>query len=114
MSEPLLAASIVPWVPTDVAQLLWAKRTADAPALPGFHVCPGGLLEDADEDAPNDGGENLPLRVAGLRELFEETGILHARGPTLSTETGTATSFCIAPPGSLTISGTPRTSSQTA
>src|SRR5690606_38473218 len=54
--------------------------TDDAPALAGFHVLPGGLLEDADARAPSDGGEDAPARAAALRELFEEVGVLAAHG----------------------------------
>jgi glyoxylase-like metal-dependent hydrolase (beta-lactamase superfamily II)/8-oxo-dGTP pyrophosphatase MutT (NUDIX family) len=60
--------------------LLWARRTDGAPALGGFHVSPGGLIEPADARAPHDGGEGSAARVAALRELFEEVGLLHAEG----------------------------------
>ncbi len=82
MTEPALGSAVVVWTAGESARLVWAQRRPDAPALPGFHVAPGGLLDPADADAPSDGGrhEDLGLRVAGLRELFEETGILHADG----------------------------------
>ncbi|MFK7988902.1 MAG: NUDIX domain-containing protein, partial [Sandaracinaceae bacterium] len=53
----------------DPLRLLWVQRNGDAPALGGFHVGPGGVLDDGEAPEP-----------ASLRELFEEVGILHAEG----------------------------------
>jgi ribonuclease/clavin/mitogillin len=60
--------------------ILWGQRGHDAPALPGFHAPAGGGVDERDASAPNDGGEDAPARVAALRELFEELGILWAHG----------------------------------
>lgn len=78
VSPPRRAASVVPL--TEGPALLWARRSDDAPTLGGFHVAPGGRVEDADATAPREGGEDGEARAAALRELFEEVGILRARG----------------------------------
>lgn len=78
--SPRLAASVVPLVAGPPLSLLWARRSDDAPAMAGFHVTPGGLLEPADAGAPHTGGETPAARVAALRELFEEVGVLAAEG----------------------------------
>lgn len=73
----MLAASVAPLVER---RLLWARRTDRAPALGGFHVCPGGLVEAEDARAPHAGGPEPNIRVTALRELFEEVDLLHAHG----------------------------------
>lgn len=78
MSEPRRSASVIPWLPD--GRLLWARRNDDAPALAGFHVGPGGVLEESDVSGPHDGGDRIEYRVAALRELFEEVGVLHVHG----------------------------------
>lgn len=81
MSELVRAASVIPLSESDGRPtILWARRTDGAPALAGFHVVPGGVVDDADRTAPNDGGEDVASRVAALRELFEEVGILIVDG----------------------------------
>ena len=77
---PRAAASVALVNEGQPARFLWARRTDDAPNMPGFHVLPGGLIEAGDVSLPNDGGGDLGARVAALRELFEETGILIANG----------------------------------
>jgi glyoxylase-like metal-dependent hydrolase (beta-lactamase superfamily II)/8-oxo-dGTP pyrophosphatase MutT (NUDIX family) len=59
-------------------RLLWVKRSGELAFAPGFHALPGGRLDAEDESIPSTGGDDLPLRVAALRELFEETGVLVA------------------------------------
>ncbi len=78
VSEPRAAACVVPLA--EGPALVWARRNDDAPALPGFHVAPGGMIEQSDARAPSDGGDELAARVAALRELFEEVGVLVAHG----------------------------------
>ncbi|MBX3270947.1 MAG: MBL fold metallo-hydrolase [Sandaracinaceae bacterium] len=81
MHAPLqLGACVALVVEGGPARLLWAARPREAPTLPGFHVLPGGLLDPLDDALPHDGGDHLHARVACLRELFEETGILLAHG----------------------------------
>ncbi|HZI19326.1 MAG TPA: MBL fold metallo-hydrolase [Pyrinomonadaceae bacterium] len=68
-------------------QFFWARRGRRMVFLPGFHAFPGGQLDAADasigvEAAPD--GDSDPTRAAliacAARELFEETGVLVARG----------------------------------
>lgn len=73
--EPKLAASVAA---VAGRSLLWGRRSESAKFLPGFHVMPGGVLHETDGRAPHDGGPQARLRVAALRELFEETGVLVA------------------------------------
>ncbi len=80
MSAPRDGCSIVLVVEGEPARFLWATRGPSAPSLRGFQVAPGGLLDAIDDQLPHDGGAHARARVAGLRELFEETGILLAHG----------------------------------
>lgn len=60
-------ASAHPW------RVLMMRRPGGAGFAPGAHVFPGGALHGDDLGQPD------PIRAAGLRELFEEVGILLAR-----------------------------------
>lgn len=67
-------------------QVLMGERPAAAKAFPSALVFPGGKVEpqDADpiwaEQLGSDGaGDQLSLRIATIRETFEETGVLLAR-----------------------------------
>jgi len=80
MGAPRDGASIVLVIEGSPARLLWAKRGDTAPSLRGFHVAPGGMFDPIDERLAHDGGADTLARIAGLRELFEETGILLAHG----------------------------------
>lgn len=80
---PRPSACVVPLVARAGAapRLLWARRADDATFLPGVHVVPGGVVDEADRDAPRTGGGDVEAaRVSALRELFEEVGILVAEG----------------------------------
>jgi len=79
-SEPVAGASVALVVEGSPARVLWARRSDDAPSLRGFHVTPGGLIDPSDDRMPHDGGAQAEVRVAALRELFEEAGILLAHG----------------------------------
>jgi glyoxylase-like metal-dependent hydrolase (beta-lactamase superfamily II)/8-oxo-dGTP pyrophosphatase MutT (NUDIX family) len=51
--------------------------------LPGFHAFPGGQLDASDADVPVEHSESAELSAmmaCAARELFEETGVLVARG----------------------------------
>ncbi|GEJ57583.1 hypothetical protein AMYX_23240 [Anaeromyxobacter diazotrophicus] len=54
----------------------------------GFQAFPGGRLdpEDARVAVPGFAGEAAALRACAAREIFEETGVLLARGPALHAE----------------------------
>jgi recombination protein RecT len=73
--EPRPAATVLlvrgtePWV------VLMLRRPGGADFAPGAHVFPGGSVHAEDRLLGD------PLRGAAVRELFEELGILLARGP---------------------------------
>jgi len=64
-------------------QFFWARRGPRMAFLPGFHAFPGGQRDEADaetevEAAPD--AERAAMIACAARELFEETGVLVARG----------------------------------
>lgn len=63
-------------------ELFWVLRGQEVQFARGFHAFPGGGLDATDWKVPVQGasGMEAALRVAAARELFEETGILVARG----------------------------------
>jgi 8-oxo-dGTP pyrophosphatase MutT (NUDIX family) len=65
----LLDGAVRPW------QVLMMQRPGGAEFLPGAYVFPGGA------EHPEDGSFADASRAAGIRELFEEVGILLARRP---------------------------------
>lgn len=78
------------------------RRGSTAKFMPNTYVFPGGLLDNSDKDFPRtlsnydfvdaqpielEGyADDYPLRIAALRELFEEAGILL----TFDTNSGTS------------------------
>src|SRR5262245_46998041 len=74
---------------------LMLERPGSVP-FPGVHAFPGGVVDPGDHDVPGAGlpagqawapegegdhpGDARPFWVAGVRELFEEVGILLAAG----------------------------------
>lgn len=78
------SASVILVSPTNEILLLHRKQTSSA--FPSAHVFPGGNLEPSDGDLPSDPNDvrrhvdNIAYRTGAIRELFEETGILLARG----------------------------------
>jgi 8-oxo-dGTP pyrophosphatase MutT (NUDIX family) len=72
------------------------RRHEQAAFMGGAHVFPGGAVDPEDREvdagwcagaescrgAEEDGADMAAFHVAGLRELFEEAGVLIARGPT--------------------------------
>ncbi|HEV3468819.1 MAG TPA: MBL fold metallo-hydrolase [Pyrinomonadaceae bacterium] len=64
-------------------QVFWAKRGARMAFLPGFHAFPGGQREESDAEVEVAGAadrETATMIACAARELFEELGVLVARG----------------------------------
>jgi endoribonuclease LACTB2 len=64
-------------------ELFWARRGARLSFQGGFWAFPGGQRDAADAETPVDncdGPERRALIACAARELFEETGVLAARG----------------------------------
>jgi ribonuclease/clavin/mitogillin len=63
-------------------EVFWLRREATLSFAAGFYAFPGGRVDEADARVEVVGaqGEEATLRVAAARELFEETGVLRARG----------------------------------
>jgi glyoxylase-like metal-dependent hydrolase (beta-lactamase superfamily II)/8-oxo-dGTP pyrophosphatase MutT (NUDIX family) len=64
-------------------QVFWARRGPRMAFMPGFYAFPGGQRDEADalvevERAPDD--ETAQMIACAARELFEELGVLAARG----------------------------------
>jgi glyoxylase-like metal-dependent hydrolase (beta-lactamase superfamily II)/8-oxo-dGTP pyrophosphatase MutT (NUDIX family) len=64
-------------------EIFWARRSTKLTFLGGFFAFPGGQRETSDADAPLkncDDPETAAMISCAARELFEETGVLLARG----------------------------------
>ncbi len=64
-------------------EVFWVRRSEKMAFLGGFHAFPGGQREPGDADMPvaNCEDEEMAAMIAcAARELFEETGVLVARG----------------------------------
>lgn len=96
-SAPPAAEPQKPAVPKDAAvvvlvragadardtELFWARRSEKMAFQPGFYAFPGGQRDesDADVEAENaDDNETAQMIACAARELFEELGVLAARG----------------------------------
>ncbi|MBS1794654.1 MAG: MBL fold metallo-hydrolase [Acidobacteria bacterium] len=67
----------------DLSQVLWAQRNPQIPFLGGFHAFPGGKTDAADALVPVEScadPEFARFIACAARELFEEVGVLLARG----------------------------------
>ena len=65
----------------DAPELFWARRCADRSFLGGFHAFFAGGVEPVDRDIAEDFEfEDAALRVAAIRETFEECGLLFGNG----------------------------------
>ena len=68
----------------DNPEVFWARRSLKLVFLGGFYAFPGGKAETTDAEAPvaNSAGdpERAPMISCAAREMFEETGVLLARG----------------------------------
>jgi glyoxylase-like metal-dependent hydrolase (beta-lactamase superfamily II)/8-oxo-dGTP pyrophosphatase MutT (NUDIX family) len=64
-------------------QVFWARRSARMAFLGGFHAFPGGQRDGTDAETPVENCDDATLSAlisCAARELFEETGVLAARG----------------------------------
>jgi 8-oxo-dGTP pyrophosphatase MutT (NUDIX family) len=63
-------------------EVFWLKREKNLTFAGGFYAFPGGKVDAADSQIPIEGATDVDaaLKVAAARELFEETGVLVARG----------------------------------
>jgi ribonuclease/clavin/mitogillin len=75
------AAIILLNEPKDL-KVFWVKRSPKLRFMGGYHAFPGGQLDKEDNSVTVEGceGEESLMRVCGVREFFEETGVLLARG----------------------------------
>ena len=96
MSEPLpgVPAALPQAPPRDAAavvlfqrtlhgvQVFWLEREAKLRFAGGFYAFPGGRVDPSDAQVPVTGlpGPEAKWVVTAARELFEETGVLKARG----------------------------------
>ena len=86
MADPKDAAAIILLrQDTDPAnpEVYWVKRSDKLAFLGGFHAFPGGQIdaEDAEVDVRNAPNRETATMISGAaRELFEELGVLVARG----------------------------------
>jgi glyoxylase-like metal-dependent hydrolase (beta-lactamase superfamily II)/8-oxo-dGTP pyrophosphatase MutT (NUDIX family) len=63
--------------------LFWARRSERMAFMPGFYAFPGGQREESDADTEVDDAvdrETATMIACAARELFEELGVLAARG----------------------------------
>ncbi|MCA1567000.1 MAG: MBL fold metallo-hydrolase [Acidobacteria bacterium] len=66
-----------------VPQIYWARRSATLAFLGGFHAFPGGQRDAEDAETPVENStdaEEASMIACAARELFEELGVLVARG----------------------------------
>lgn len=61
-------------------ELFWVRRSREVSLGGGFYAFPGGRIDPADADLARALGTDA-LRIGGLRELFEEAGVLLCDGP---------------------------------
>lgn len=81
--EHLIDASAAILFDHDESRVLWAKRNPGIKFLGGFHAFPGGKTDEGDrliEVANLREAQLNPFIVTAARELFEEVGVLLARG----------------------------------
>jgi glyoxylase-like metal-dependent hydrolase (beta-lactamase superfamily II)/8-oxo-dGTP pyrophosphatase MutT (NUDIX family) len=67
----------------DEPEVYWAKRSERLAFLGGFYAFPGGQREESDAATPVDNSsdrEQATMIACAARELFEELGVLAARG----------------------------------
>lgn len=80
---PRPAAAVILWRDgPDGREVFWVRRGHGLKFAGGFHAFPGGRVDDDDRHVPVPGlsGEDAAHVAAACRELFEEAGVLLARG----------------------------------
>src|SRR5262245_14346904 len=80
---PKDAAAMILLRDPDDPKVFWVKRGKTLAFMANYHAFPGGQRDADDAEVPILNAENLPdavMRVTALREIFEETGVLMARG----------------------------------
>src|SRR5215471_21098747 len=85
-ATPRDAAAMILLRDPDDPKVFWVKRAKTLAFMANYHAFPGGQRDAADAEVPILNAETLQdandatLRVTAVRELFEETGALVARG----------------------------------
>src|SRR6266540_988136 len=82
-SEPVLATAVILFRDgPDGREVFLVRRGAARRFAGGWHAFPGGRLDPDDRRVPVLGasGEQAALVACAVREVFEETGVLLARG----------------------------------
>lgn len=70
-------------------EIFWARRSERMAFQPGFYAFPGGQRDESDADVEVEGAadrETATMIACAARELFEELGVLAARGAELLTK----------------------------
>lgn len=90
---PKDAAAMILLRDPDDPKVFWVKRARTLRFMANYHAFPGGQRDELDHEVPienvphSDDEQTAVMRVAAIREIFEETGVLLARGAeTLSAE----------------------------
>src|SRR5215510_14212047 len=80
---PKDAAAMILLRDPDDPKVFWVKRAKTIAFMANYHAFPGGQRDAADAEIPILNADNIPdaeMRVTAIREIFEETGVLIARG----------------------------------
>jgi len=80
---PKNAAAIILLKDRHDPKVFWVKRGDKLRFMPGFHAFPGGQVDAGDVEIPVQNAEDEEsaiMRVAAVREFFEETGVLLTNG----------------------------------
>jgi glyoxylase-like metal-dependent hydrolase (beta-lactamase superfamily II)/8-oxo-dGTP pyrophosphatase MutT (NUDIX family) len=81
--RPRPAAAVILWREgPEGREVFWVRRGEGLKFAGGFHAFPGGRVDEADRRVPVAGldGDEAAHAAAACRELFEEAGVLLARG----------------------------------
>jgi len=82
-ATPRDAAAVILLDGHDDLRMYWVRRHAAMAFQGNFHAFPGGQRDAADSEVAVENAASDPsdtMRVTAVRELFEETGVLLARG----------------------------------